>query len=406
MERITIKNFGPIKNGFVDINKVTLFCGPQGSGKSTVAKLISTFAWLEKSLVRGENTIKDFEKTGVFKNQFLSYHRLENYTGIENAEIEYKGSAYSFIFSKKGSLSIKEIQTEYELPQIMYIPAERNFVSYFRKPNEIKSLDRSLTDFLTEFDNSKELLKTPYELPFNDIKLEYDRLNDNINVTNGQYKLRLSHAASGFQSVIPVFLVSQYLSKIVQEQHSEKPQMSVDERKRFLKEWESIREQKSLTDEQKQLMIQSLSSKFRKTAFINIVEEPEQNLFPVSQITLVNELLKIVNLGNGHNKLIMTTHSPYILSALTIAVQGKYLSIKIEGNKNSEKLLSRLSGVVPLDSCVGIEDVSIYQIDYETGSIQALPKTSGVPSDDNYLNSLLDKGNVQFDWLLEIEEDL
>jgi hypothetical protein len=55
---------------------------------------------------------------------------------------------------------------------------------------------------------------------------------------------------------------------------------------------------------------------------------------------------------------------------------------------------------------VGIEDVSIYQINYETGSIQALPKTSGVPSDDNYLNTLLDKGNVQFDQLLEIEEDL
>ena len=57
MDRITIKNFGPIKNGVVDVNRITLFCGPQGSGKSTVAKLVSTFAWLEKSLVRGENTI-------------------------------------------------------------------------------------------------------------------------------------------------------------------------------------------------------------------------------------------------------------------------------------------------------------------------------------------------------------
>lgn len=57
MSRIKIKNFGPIINGnqtndgWIDIKKVTLFIGNQGSGKSTVAKLISTFMWLEKALI-------------------------------------------------------------------------------------------------------------------------------------------------------------------------------------------------------------------------------------------------------------------------------------------------------------------------------------------------------------------
>ena len=51
MSRIKIKNFGPIKegctenDGWIDIKKVTLFIGNQGSGKSTVAKLISTLTW-------------------------------------------------------------------------------------------------------------------------------------------------------------------------------------------------------------------------------------------------------------------------------------------------------------------------------------------------------------------------
>lgn len=49
MSRIKIKNFGPIKattsatDGWIDISKVTVFTGNQGSGKSTVAKLVSTF---------------------------------------------------------------------------------------------------------------------------------------------------------------------------------------------------------------------------------------------------------------------------------------------------------------------------------------------------------------------------
>ena len=52
MGKIKIKNFGPIKEGYqdndgwIDIKKVTVFIGNQGSGKSTVAKLISTFVWI------------------------------------------------------------------------------------------------------------------------------------------------------------------------------------------------------------------------------------------------------------------------------------------------------------------------------------------------------------------------
>lgn len=47
MARIRIKNFGPIRqgrldnDGWLDIKKVSVFIGNQGSGKSCVAKLIS-----------------------------------------------------------------------------------------------------------------------------------------------------------------------------------------------------------------------------------------------------------------------------------------------------------------------------------------------------------------------------
>ena len=54
MSKIKIKNFGPIKEGYqeddgwFDIKKVTVFIGNQGSGKSTIAKLISTFNQTEQ----------------------------------------------------------------------------------------------------------------------------------------------------------------------------------------------------------------------------------------------------------------------------------------------------------------------------------------------------------------------
>lgn len=66
MARIRIKNFGPIRqgrldnDGWLDIKNVSVFIGNQGSGKSCVAKLISTFMWIEKALVRSDYAIADF----------------------------------------------------------------------------------------------------------------------------------------------------------------------------------------------------------------------------------------------------------------------------------------------------------------------------------------------------------
>lgn len=43
MYSISIKNFGPINKGNIDINKLTIFIGPNNSGKSYLAKLIHSF---------------------------------------------------------------------------------------------------------------------------------------------------------------------------------------------------------------------------------------------------------------------------------------------------------------------------------------------------------------------------
>lgn len=40
MYNISIRNFGPINKGDIDINKLTIFIGPNNSGKSYLAKLI------------------------------------------------------------------------------------------------------------------------------------------------------------------------------------------------------------------------------------------------------------------------------------------------------------------------------------------------------------------------------
>ena len=415
MSRIKIKNFGPIKNGceanegWIDIKKVTCFIGNQGSGKSTVAKLISTFTWIEKALVRGDYNKKWFERKNKLKNQYLNYHRLENYFKVNGAEktvIEYEGDAFSIVF-ENGSLVISEVQNkEYPLPQIMYVPAERNFITYVKTPKELKLSSESLKEFLTEFDNAKNEMKGFESLPINNVGVEYDRLNDTLNLKGEGYKVKLTEASSGFQSLVPLYLVSSYLANSVKKQsETNKETMSSEELQRFKKGVEDIWNNNSLTDEQKRVALSVLSSKFNKTAFINIVEEPEQNLFPTSQWQMLQSLLKCNSMNKG-NKLIITTHSPYIINYLSIAIQGEYLEREIKKSVNKDVLLPKLYSLIPKESLISASNVAVYQLDEKDGSVKKLETIDGIPSDKNYLNDTLVESNLLFDSLLEIEQEL
>ena len=289
----------------------------------------------------------------------------------------------------------------------MYVPAERNFISTVKSPKLLKLSSDSLIEFLTEFDNAKMEVKSGgLELPINNTNIEYDKLNDIINIKGEDYKVRLTEASSGFQSVVPLYLVSWYLANSVRKQtESSREPMSSDELERFKKGVAEIWANDNLTDEQKRAALSVLSSKFNKTAFINIVEEPEQNLFPSSQRQMLNSLLEFNNI-NASNKLIITTHSPYIINFLSIAIQGKILRDKIENSESSKGALTALNGVVPVKSITAASDVAVYQLDEADGSIQELGSYEGIPSDENYLNQSLAEGNVLFDSLLEIEQGL
>lgn len=411
MGKIKIKNFGPIKDGllendgWIDINKVTFFIGNQGSGKSTVAKLISTFVWIEKALVRGDYDKKWFERRGInrFKSQFLPYHRLDSYLKPDSV-IEYQGEAYSIKYLNE-SLTISEISNgSYSLPQIMYVPAERNFLTYIKGAKELKLSSEALQEFNTEYYNAQQNMRGAVQLPINNTVIEYDKLNDTLNLKGDSYKVKITDASSGFQSFVPLYLVSDYLANTVKLHTENKDSMSSEEEIRFKKGVQEIWSNYSLTDEQKRIAISALSTKFNKTAFINIVEEPEQNLFPSSQSQMLQSLLAINNM-TAENKLIVTTHSPYLINYITIAVKAKQVLDNLH-EINREALSLKIKELTSIDSCTNANEVLIYEMEDKTGLIKLLPKYNGIiPSDNNFLNNMLAETNDLFVELQEIEEE-
>ncbi|EKB57362.1 AAA family ATPase [Bergeyella zoohelcum] len=406
MSRIKIKNFGPIKeglkdnDGWVDIEKTTIFIGNQGSGKSTIAKLISTFTWMEKAYYRGDYDNKWFSRKNKLKNQFLNYHRLENYLIEKNgktiSEIEYEGDACRITF-KNDILNIEKLDKKYALPQVMYVPAERNFIAYVRTAKELKVSSDSFQDFNAEFEKAKKNIKQKLKLPINDIYLEYDRLNDVLNISNEEeYKIKLSEASSGFQSLAPLYLVSKYLTDRIKKGIDDKEEgMSSDERERFRKQALDIYSNKDLTEEQKRILVSEVASRFNKSSFINIVEEPEQNLYPTSQQKMFNSLMEFNN-SNEANKLIITTHSPYLVNHIGILVKAGNL---LEKYSSIEK---KINEIVPTKSAIKGKKVAIYEMNLD-GSIEKLGNYNGIPDDDDFLNQELVQSNEDFAQLLEIE---
>jgi predicted ATPase len=417
MSQIKIKNFGPIKEGFVendgfmDIRKISIFIGNQGTGKSCIAKLVSTFSWLEKALYIGNLEEKDVTNYNRFVNKYCGYYNLKNYFSLETM-IEYIGSGYQFFFEneklsifKTSSYAQKFLNIPYVVPKIMYVPAERNFFSVVRKPEKLKGLPQSLYDFWEELERSKQELSEHLTLPVGDVKFEFDEYTKNSNIIGNDYKLNLSEASSGFQSFVPLFLVSRNIAlSINQSKESPQTELSGEEQKKLQAQVQKIISDDSLAEELKEAALKLLSSQYRNECFLNIVEEIEQNLFPTSQKDVLYKLLEFANLRKD-DKLILTTHSPYIINYLTLAIKGHQVLRGISSAQNFDLLKQKLEKIVPEASCISEEDSIIYELT-EKGDIRKLSTYDGLPSDENYLNISLAETNKLFGDLLEIEEQL
>lgn len=409
MSSIRIKNFGPIKEGYhendgwIDVKKVTVFIGNQGSGKSTIAKLISTMMWLEKAVYRGD--ISEQSMTWQdFIDENCAYHRIKNYAKPET-EIDYKGEIYSIRY-RHGSLKFTPQNTEdgHYVPKIMYVPAERNFLSTIEGADDVQGLPKPLYTFSKELIRSKQELSGWIKLPISKLLFEYHKQTETSIIIGEDYLLDLLEASSGLQSSVPLFLVSRNLAESIERKpDNSKVNISAKQGLRQDKEIENIEKDTSLSRTEKNEKKELIKAKYRNSCFVNIVEEPEQNLFPSSQKEMLESLLGFNNRNEG-NKLILTTHSPYLINYLTLAVKAKSLLIKW-GEANIENPdLTSLNNIVKVEAAIHSDDLVIYELDEKTGAILKLKDYKGLPSDDNYLNMDLEYSNELFAELQEMEK--
>ena len=398
-ERIRVRNFGPVglgcadNDGWIEIAKVTLFCGPQGSGKSCITKLISLLTWLEKSAYRDPGLKIDNE---TFM-QALEWQNIANYVGADT-EVAYHGDLLRFSYVK-GTVSAELVFDDnqpYVVPKISYMPAERNFASIVRSADRVEGLPRPLVDMQVEFNRAKRFFASGFRLPANGFNFRFDNDPWIVNGDDAEANMtRLEEASSGLQSMVPMLLVSEYLEgHLATELDAQRSKGifyapgTAEKKERIDAYVQELGANNSLTVAEKAMRLERYFAPGRR--FVNLVEEPEQNLYPETQRAVVDALVAIAN-RKPDNLLIMSTHSPYVVNQLVTAA----LAASIGSGSEVEK-------VFPIAAAVPQTDMKLYELDGK-GRVVQLGTPNGLFDDQNVLNAALRDWNALFDRLLGIK---
>jgi len=384
-DKLIVKNFGPIRDAELDIKKTTVLIGPQGSGKSTLAKLIAIFGdknAFKNSAFGGDSHFSSFGINDFYENE----NTLLNFQN-EYYLIEYGKGVPSFRINQSLDKSTKEIMqiapsadfamsfndytaflktipqgrssnirqiaggpvssifNNLKLPSAHYIPAERFLISVISgatwglMSNNI-ALPKYVIDFGSQFElariNNSELL-----IDYLDILYKYDSAVDKV-IMRDNKEIKLSVSASGFQSIIPLKLV--------------------------------------------------IENTFKNGLTNFIIEEPELNLFPVTQKHLIKYLAE--KCTQNDNNLMVTTHCPYVLSSLNLLVFAYQTAQK------RPELIEEIKAIVPQESWINPSDFAAYYVDEGTVRSIINPKTGLIS--ENELDEVSDMIGDEFDALKRI----
>ena len=298
-EKIFIQNFGPISNIEIEIKDINIFIGTTSSGKSTVAKLISVFKsdQLQNTPEWFQGSVEERAKYLLQFNRLLFGHNID-FPIKSSTFIRYEINEL-FYEIKAGVISSN--YSSYHITQNcnpVYIPAERNFFStlsqsIFSLISSDVSLPKWLLDFGKKFEKARREIKL-LDVSFLDIKYSFSDGQDIIELKNKE-TIKLSQGSSGLQSTIPLMMVIQHLTE----------------------------------------NISNIDKEISNDLFV--VEEPEMNLYPSTQKELLEFIIRRIN--RCGDKLIITTHSPYILTALDNLVQAGNIDIS---DATSKVLLQKI----------------------------------------------------------------
>ena len=341
MKHLVIRNLGPLKEADIELKRINVIIGPQSSGKSCVLKTACYCTWVEKRIELTQ-TADFFAKDNNFLNKLERFHKLKGYIK-DDTFISYESDYMMFSYdnaTKTFLFNWKNDRWKYRRSKVTYIPAERNLVAAIPNWFEVKFADDNIRDFMADWETARQ--STTHNLPVLNLGVLYhydaNTKSDKVQTADG-VTLDFTNTSSGLQSLIPMFVHLNYLSA-VQIGKSDNSSVTgnkekIDLTKLVYDYFSPLFGEKVIEDiggKRSSVVLEingeaysmqrsdikkmdDIISQYIVTDHCDIfLEEPEANLFPPTQSSVVEWLLAMTT-GEQSNNLFVATHSPYILNS-------------------------------------------------------------------------------------------
>lgn len=286
----------------------------------------------------------------------------------------------------------------------MYYPSERNVIGTLANPLDIRVLPEMVYQLASEFMNANIGRAGEVRELFGGYKVEFDPDSKICYVIYKDCRTRVSlfQASSGLQSLAPLVVVSDYFFSSIDGDYLDRLK-----RESYLIRDDIIDRVKDreLRGKLEAFFASNLKNIFSpgevekirysvdglvNSSLIQIVEEPEHNLYPSSQVEM---LKRLVSNTTENGKLVMTTHSPYILSVVENYnyAYDQYLKY----GKTGEEIPKRLF--------MPFECVEAYKM--ENGAVRSIMNAEARMIDGSEIDGCSSSINSVFDKIYQLGED-
>ena len=421
-EKLIIKNFADIENIEIYLNKINILIGPQASGKSVCAKLLfyfKNFVWEILNAVEDGQSKRqiDASYTKKFEEYFppdswsndsfmIRYEIADTFIEISKSVEQTKLSLTYSDFYKKKLSSLRKFVTKTRKniataepiglarkPDLflitrnywtetlsqsleqratfsqLFIPASRSFFAF---------LERGIFSFLS---NNQAL--DPFLTTFGSVYESMKRLDYTYKVRNLKSQNKNKEVGEEIERLVEKILCGKYL-------YEKGKDFIVTSKRRVSLANSSSGQQETLP---LTIMISSLA--YFSSDHTVYVEEPEAHLFPSAQRDVVELIATVFNYRSNQLQFFITTHSPYILTAINNLLQA---GILYQEAKDDVKV--KLNSIVSQHKALISQDISAYSlmngkckniICQETGLIDA-----------SIIDGVSDELAIEFDQLLNL----
>lgn len=394
MSSLEIKNFGPISNLKIDVDKnINIIIGPQASGKSTIGKVLFFCKKIRDyyvDFILQDSLFLDTHPNELYIN-FLKYIR-RNFMGCFGTTKHMASFEIHYYYSNKQSVTIrlregyalfkfsyemeKAIQNSFEDAYSIYMQnlyqKNMDFVSSFNTKFNLKNeIKIHYTELANEiFGSDEDVIYIPAgrsllsvlsdQLDVIDITtldLSMKEFMERIRITRTRFGTKLDSVVSDYLKTVQgqikntdIDIAKELIKYILKADYVN----DTDGEKLYFDDTHWVKLIYGSSGQQESLWILLLLFIVileKRKAYV-VLEEPEAHLYPEAQRHMVEFIALTMNSSNS--KFLVTTHSPYILSSANLLIQSAIVENRYEV-KSEEKIIRKQLRISP-------QKISAYKI--------------------------------------------